>query len=240
MVSNAKTKILAFRRDAKGKKQYIYDPAFTEAQSKKKYSKILQKHSLFCKIKSEIYKNLYSKNTQIKEIAIILYLMLNCGFRIGNRKYEKDNNSYGISTIRFHHLHFSKDIVYFDFIGKKGIRNQSQCNNKEIYRYLLSKRRRMKENDRVFAGITSELVNNYLRKFDNDISSKDLRTWTANLMFIEYAILSLKSGNKNPIKTSIENVSFRLHNTVNVCKKNYIDKNIIQLIETKLKNDDIK
>lgn len=238
MVSNGK--ILAFRRDAKGKKQYTYNPVFIEAQSKKKYLKILKKHSLFCKIKSEISKNLNSKNIQLKEIAIILYLMLHCGFRIGNRQYEKNNNSYGITTIRFHHLHFSKGIIYFDFIGKKGIRNQSQCANKTIYKYLLAKKKRMNNCDRVFTEITSEMVNNYLRNYDKDISSKDLRTWSANLMFIEYAIISLKSGDKNPIKTSIEKVSFRLHNTVNVCKKNYIDKNIIQLIETKLKNDDIK
>jgi len=240
MVSNVKTKILAFRRDAKGKKQYTYNPVFVEAQSKKKYTKIITKHSLFCHIKSEISKNLHSKNTQLKEIAIILYLLLNCGFRIGNRQYEKYNNSYGITTIRFHHLHFSKGIVFFDFIGKKGIRNQSQCANQEIYKYLLAKRRKSQENDRVFAGITSEMVNNYLRNFDKDISSKDLRTWSANLMFIQYTISSLQTGHKNPIKESIEKVSMRLHNTVNVCKKNYIDKNIIQLIETKLKNDDIK
>jgi len=240
MVSKTKPKILAFRRDSKGKKQYTYDPVFIETQSKKKYAKVIQKHSLFCKIKSEIMKNIYSKNIQSKEIAIILYLMIHCGFRIGNHIYEKNNKSYGITTIQFHHLKFTKGVVLFDFIGKKGIRNQSSCAHKEIYRYLYSKRKVCKDNDSVFPGITSHIVNNYLRTFDKDISSKDLRTWTANLLFIEYAIIASKKGNKNPIKSSIENVSERLHNTTNVCKKNYIDTKIIHLIEQKLKNDDIK
>lgn len=240
MVTDAKTKVLAFRRDSKGKKQYTYNPVFIETQSKKKYAKVIQKHSLFCKIKSEIMKNIYSKNIQLKEIAIILYLMLHCGFRIGNKIYEKKNNSYGITTLLFQHLKFKKGLVFFDFIGKKGVRNQSYCAHKEVYRYLFSKRRVCKESDRIFPGITSQIVNNYLRTFDKDISSKDLRTWTANLLFIEYVIMTSKNGHKNPVKSSIEKVSERLHNTTNVCKKNYIDAKIIHIVEQKLKNDDIK
>jgi DNA topoisomerase IB len=59
-------------------------------------------------------------------------------------------------------------------------------------------------------------------------------------MFIEYIKQEVINKSKKPVKNALEKVSNQLHNTANVCKKSYIDPNIIQLIEEKIKNDDIK
>ena len=39
---------------------------------------------------------------------------------------------------------------------------------------------------------------------------------------------------KNPIKKSIEDTALKLHNTYAVCKKNYIDPEIIKMAESQL------
>ncbi len=39
-----------------------------------------------------------------KQIAMILKLIMDCNFRIGNDKYTKENNSYGVSTLQGKHI----------------------------------------------------------------------------------------------------------------------------------------
>ncbi len=42
-----------------------------------------------------------------------------CNFRVGNIKYLKDNNSYGITTIKKSHIKLkTNNNVIIDFIGK--------------------------------------------------------------------------------------------------------------------------
>jgi|694.fasta_scaffold19374_5 DNA topoisomerase-1 len=233
-------KILAYGYDSKGRKQCIYNPVFVEEQQKKKYKKVILLHTTFQKIMKHILQDMMNTDTMKKEISMILYLITYCGFRIGNKIYEKQNNSYGISTIKFKHIDINDGYITFDFIGKKGVRNQSSCDNPIIYNYLAEKKLRFAINDNVFSNIDSKDVNNYLKQFHDSISCKDLRTWCANLSFLEYIQESVKLGDKKPVKTALEKVSEKLHNTSNVCKKSYVDPNIIQIIEEKIKNDDIK
>lgn len=235
---NKNNKILAYGYDSKGRKQCLYHPEFILRRSNIKFEKILKNHNIFYNIYKQIQKDIKSNNIKIKEIAIILYLIINCGFRIGNKKYEKDNNSYGISTIKFKHLEFNdNNNIKIDFIGKKGVRNIGICSQKEIVKYLYEKNKKYTKDDNVFSNIISNDVNLYLKKWGENISSKDLRTWNANFLFVKYVLEALEQCMKKPIKYAIEKVANKLHNTIAVCKKNYIDPKIINLVEDKLKND---
>lgn len=232
-------KILAFGYDSKNRKQYIYNPNFVQQQSYKKFDRVISNHRLFDRLSKTIMTNIRNANEKTKQIAIVLYLIIHCGFRIGNKNYDKNNKSYGISTIKFRHVHIYKNCIVIDFIGKKGVRNISQCANKHIVDYLTQEKNVHNDDDDVFS-ITSKDVNTYLKKFHKGITSKDLRTWNANLLFIKMVSQNVKRCVKNPIKKAIEVVAHKLHNTMAVCKKNYIDPNIIKYMEDKIKNDDIK
>lgn len=227
-------KIIDIKYAPSGKKIYIYSPEFIASQSKKKFDKILKQHKLLKKIQKVIKDDIRSKNILKKETAIVLYLIIHCGFRVGNKRYE--DKSYGISTIKFKHLkEICNSSVTFDFIGKKGVRNIGKCKNKNICKYLNDKRKAHGLNDSVFPSISSHIVNKYLATFDEELTSKDLRTWVANILFVKYAVISMKSGSKNPIKDAIVKVSQQLHNTPSVCKKNYIDANIISHVQKIIK-----
>jgi DNA topoisomerase-1 len=229
-------KILAYGYDSKGRKQVIYNSKHIEKQNELKYDKIQRFDKHFLKIKKQIAKDLKSSDEKNKIIAIIITLILSCGFRIGNIKYEKQNKSYGITTLNYSHIKLLNDnTVSFDFTGKKGVRNQAICKNKYIYAYLSAKLdilaspeyRECREcpeyifkyNNR---RITADDVNNYLMcKLKVNITTKDLRTWNANNLFNKY--LHKYRNEKNPVKKALELTSFELHNTSNVCKKSYID-----------------
>jgi DNA topoisomerase-1 len=231
-------KIIAYGYDSKGRKQVIYHPEFVKKRNAKKYQKIIDSEHLFTKLKNKINRDIKHSDQKTKEIAIIIYLIFHCGFRIGNEKYEKSNQSYGLTTLKFLHLKFDSNCIEFDFIGKKGVRNQSSCKHTYICEYLRSKKITADETDNVFSyvdennnnkNIRSNDVNDYLKTIDKHIqlTSKDLRTWNANHLFIKFFQDSYKQKQKNPVKHAIDLVAEQLHNTPAICKKSYIDPKII-------------
>jgi len=258
IINDKNGKILAYGYDSKKRKQIIYNPLFVNKRTVEKYNKIssLNNKNIFKKILNDINKNIKdsgNSDAKLKEISIIIYLIVNCGFRIGNKKYRDENNSFGISTIKFKHIKFNTDHIVINFIGKKGVENKSKCSNTFICKYLKNKKNAGgssdnsdnrgsrgssdvsdNRNDRnVFEDIDSKDVNKYLQRYHDGLTSKDLRTWNANYLFLEYYKKHKKTGVKNPVKRAIEDVAIKLHNSYSICKKNYIDPNIVE----KIKND---
>jgi DNA topoisomerase-1 len=262
-------KIIAYGYDSKNRKQVLYQPAFIAKQNAKKYDKISTSIKFFSILKKRIASDLGSSSGRDGDektlaIAVIITLILTCGFRIGNKKYEKDNNSVGLTTLKYSHLKFDNDrqgSILIDFIGKKGVRNVADCDNKIIYEYLYNKyTKSASKEDYVFTYdgakvITSADVNEYLKVISNKysrkgtepiiITTKDLRTWNANMLFLTYykklrksrdrgsrkdandAGEEEKSINKD-IKAAIEMVAQKLHNSYSICRKSYIDPKIIE------------
>jgi DNA topoisomerase-1 len=260
-------KIIAFGYDSKNRKQVLYQPDFIAKQNAKKYNKISTSIKFFSKLKKKIASDLGSGSEKTLAIAVIITLILTCGFRIGNKKYEKDNNSVGLTTLKYKHLKFDndKDILSIDFIGKKGVRNVAECDNKIIYEYLYNKYKDASKEDYVFTFdegkvITSADVNEYLKVICNKyskkgeepiiITTKDLRTWNANTLFLTYykklrksrdrgcgkdakdavaaAVADTEKTINKDIKAAIEMVAQKLHNSYSICRKSYIDPKIIE------------
>ena len=200
---------------------------------KKKYKKILKLNKTFKNIIEDINKIIDSnKHNDEYNIAIVIYMIINCGFRIGNEKYKTENNSFGITTLLYKHLNFYKNELTIDFIGKKGVRNISKCLNYNIIKYLKKKKKYNSDDNKVF-DITSNDVNNFLKKYNEKITSKDLRTWNANNLLIEYMKLPEIKTAKNPVKKGIEKVATKLHNTYHICVKSYINPILIEKLKNK-------
>ncbi len=77
-------------------------------------------------------------------------------------------------------------------------------------------------------------VNSFLKSYGNTISSKDFRTFQANVMLIDLLKNSNPVGLKPTARKKLLNesavkVSEEIHNTVAICKKDYIDPEIIEL-----------
>ena len=258
-------KIIAFGYDSKNRKQVLYHPAFIATQTTKKYDKISASIKIFSKLKKKIAEDLNGNGDEKKvAIAVIITLILTCGFRIGNKKYEKDNNSVGLTTLKYKHLLFQDNKLVIDFIGKKGVRNVAECDNKRIYDYLYQKTNK--------SGVAADAANAYIFTYDGDkvirssdvneylrtisspysivITTKDLRTWNANMLFLTYykklrklrgkratvstaeateaAIAAATKETEKDIKRAIEMVAEKLHNSYSICKKSYIDPKIIE------------
>tara|TARA_B110000483_G_scaffold53789_1_gene66996 strand:- start:407 stop:1261 length:855 start_codon:yes stop_codon:yes gene_type:complete len=232
-------KIIAYGYDSKNRKQVIYHPKYILSQNNIKFQKIKQSIKYFSRLKRKIKHDINGEDIN-KICAIIITLIIDCGFRIGNKKYEIDNNSYGLTTLKKKHIFIENKFIKIDFIGKKNVRNVAICKNKEIYKFLFDRLTNIGDEEYIFKHndktITSNIVNKYLynfyKKFDLKITTKDLRTLNANTLFMKFFYKNINY--KNPIKKSIEDTALKLHNTYTVCKKNYIDPNIIIFAENQL------
>ncbi len=245
-------KIIAYGYDSKYRKQVLYNPDFIAKRNIIKYKKISNSIKFFSKLKKKIAKDLRNSDEKIKAIAVIITLIFTCGFRIGNKKYEKENNSVGLTTLKYKHIKFENNKILIDFIGKKGVQNLAYCDNKKINEYLNNKYKVASSlDDYIFSYgtnkiITSNDVNEYLKiigdyysneKTNTIITTKDLRTWNANMLFINYfnKLRDKEDKIEKNIKNAIEMVALKLHNTYNICKKSYIDPEIIANVVAKNK-----
>jgi DNA topoisomerase-1 len=202
------------------------------------------RHAIEGKSHSTIH--LLQSKMKTLQICVIVKLMILCNFRIGNRSNAEKYKSYGLTTIEWRHITIDevKRRIAFSFIGKKGVLNKAVCKDARILKvitamYELHRVKYHGMNDivllhkRIFK-VTSYDVNNYLKSFDETISSKDLRTWQANVLFMKYFIKN-EENTISPTKrqmNALKKVAFDLHNTVAVCKKSYIYPELLDNSDT--------
>lgn len=233
---NKNSKVLAIGYDEKGRSQYVYNKKFIENQNDKKFNKMIDFGKNFKKINKQINDDLYTtRDSKEKQIAIILKLIMECHFRIGNDVYSRKNKSYGTTTLQQKHIKIkSKDEVIIDFNGKKNVRNICKVRNKKLIKTLRQKKRTIGKEDRIFSyrrgsnyyNIKSSDVNKYLKQFGK-YTAKDFRTWGANIELIKQLVKK-----DSEIKKCIDTVANKLHNTPAICKSNYLDPELLDFYKS--------
>ena len=246
--------LLATGINSAGRKQYIYSEEQKNKRETKKYKQLCKLSKNIDKLKKKINNDLkITEFTKDKLIALIFKIMDLCNFRSGNKKYEEKYGSYGLTTLHKEHLIIGKNDIEINFIGKKGVNNNCIIKNKGIQDiikkvYKLSN----KNNSYLFSinyknnyiTININDLNRYLDEFN--ITTKDLRTWNANIIFLKNFKKEIKNLNdfynlkneeskikirKKMIRDSIRKTAKSLHNSPTICKNSYILKNIIIQIE---------
>ncbi len=222
---NKNSKIQATGIDDKNRKQYIYNKEFVEKNKKEKFKKIktfdYNKYNRI--IKHYIAKKDHSKNCVI---ANILRLMEELNIRVGNESYKKENGSYGITTLLKKHLIGDK----LSFVGKKGIKHEKIVTNKDSINFLKSIKTIPGPNLFYYDktnNITSSDLNLFLKeKVQNNISCKDIRTYCANKIFLDYIrkfkIPDTELKRKKNVNDAIDYTAEKLGNTRKVCRDSYL------------------
>ena len=226
---NSNAKVLAIGRDDRDRPQYIYNPKQVKKRCNSKFKKLINFGKNYDKITRQIERDFSKRGeSKNKQIAMILKIIMDCNFRIGNDRYTRDNNSFGVSTLTCKHVKRKKNLVLIDFIGKKGVRNTCVVKNKKIRNNLLTQKKKKQSDDRIFVHdgveIKSTDVNEYLKRLGN-YTTKNFRTWGANTELIHSLL------DDNDLTESVDMVAQKLHHTSAICKKNYIDPKLIQFYE---------
>lgn len=238
-------KILFEGFDDKGRKQQIYSQDHKQKSMKKKFCNLLNFGSVIPQIESDITK--YMKNKKYdknKIISLIIKIVIICGFRIGNLKYQKLYNSFGISVILKKHIKIINKKMHISFIGKKGVLNECVIEDLDLINELSKLISNKKSDDYVFKYelngefniIKAIEINNWLKVYHENITSKLFRTFDTNILFIEYTRTHAtdpeklsENARKKIANNALKIISKQINNTPNICKKEYLFIDLLNL-----------
>lgn len=205
IAKNKHSTVLATGIDKSGRMQYIYHPKFRAEQEKAKYERILKFAKSLPEMRKITDKHLAKKKLdREKVLACVIRLMDQSYFRVGNDAYAKQNESFGITTLRSRHLTKRSESVTFDFVGKSGQRQVKKISDKKLANII--KRLDELPGYEVFKyydesgelrDVKSSDVNAYIKEvMGEEFSAKDFRTWGGTL----YATAELAAVKRSHLK----------------------------------------
>jgi Eukaryotic DNA topoisomerase I, catalytic core len=93
--------IQATGRDAKGRKQYRYHPRFREFRESTKYERVVEFADALPRIREKVRQHMALRGLpREKVLATVIHLLETTLIRVGNDDYAKQNNSYGLTTLK--------------------------------------------------------------------------------------------------------------------------------------------
>ncbi len=234
--------------DEKGRKQYIYKKSFIEKQSKNKYCQLKHIGEKISEIRKDIRAIMLNDKpitNKEKIIALVIYILDHCYFRIGNIHYFNEHKSHGVSTLQTNHLKFKESEVEIEFIGKKGVLNNCILKDQLSIKMLkdLSKLTKNEKRDHNFLFYYKDEsgklqlikpidINLFLNKYHSDITLKMFRTWGANYIFLEEVIKKKKEFNNIIGLNNIE--------TENITNSDKVEEEVKKIKNRKNKKEILK
>lgn len=229
----------AVGRDARGRKQFRYHARWREMREQTKYDRLTLVGAVLPRLRSRVAEDLSLHGLpREKVMATIVRLLETTFIRIGNDEYARQNQSFGLTTLRNKHVNIRGSSIRFRFRGKSGIARDTMLNDRrlaqivrrcqelpgqELFQYIDERNR--------CRAISSGDVNEYLRGATGiDLTAKDFRTWAGTVLAaVELGALGAApeaNAQRNIVK-AVEQVSRNLGNTRAVCRKSYIHPAII-------------
>jgi len=230
----------AVGRDARGRKQYLYHARWREVRDSTKYDRMAVFGRVLPRIRRRVQHDLKTDGlNREKVLATIVRLLETTSIRVGNEEYTKQNQSFGLTTLRNRHVAVKGEKVHFYFRGKAGIRHRISVEDRNLARIV----RRLRDlpgyelfqyvdDDGNRHSIGSTDVNEYLRTITGeDFTAKDFRTWNGTVLAAS-ALCQFKTFHsarqaKKNIVAAIETVAERLGNTVTICRNCYVHPAIL-------------
>ena len=169
-----------------------------------------------------------------KVVATVVQLLEKTLIRVGNDEYAKENQSFGLTTMRDGHVKVSRGRVRFAFRGKSGVEHDIDLDDRRLARTVKACRDipgydlfQYYDEDGERHAIGSGDVNAYLKEITGqDFTSKDFRTWAGTVLAAQllkgFGRFDSGAQAKRNIVQAVESVAKRLGNTKAVCRKCYI------------------
>ncbi|MFN2646363.1 MAG: DNA topoisomerase IB [Burkholderiales bacterium] len=231
----------AVGRDARGRKQYRYHAHWREVRDEAKYGRLAAFGRALPRIRRRVSRDLTRTGLpREKVLATVVRLLESTFIRIGNAEYARENDSFGLTTLRERQVRVEGSRLRFKFRGKSGVPHEVALTDAQLARIV----RRMQElpGEELFQylddegktrPIESTDVNAYLRSIaGDDFTSKDFRTWAGTLLCARalWALAPPRSptAGRRDIRQAVEAASQTLRNTPAVCRKCYIHPQVFE------------
>jgi DNA topoisomerase-1 len=227
-------------RDARGRKQYRYHPDFRAHRDHEKFDKMVELSDVLWQVRKRVERDVALPGLQRdKVMATLVWLLERTLIRVGSHELAKENNSFGLTTLRRRHVSIEGSTLRFEFRGKSGVahavavtdrriaRIVQRCRElpgRELFQYVDARGRRQI--------VYADDVNTYLREITGrDVTAKDFRTWMGTMLAAaalrEMGLAPTKRAAERNVLAAIDRTAERLGNTRAVCRKYYIHPALI-------------
>jgi DNA topoisomerase-1 len=172
--------------------------------------------------------------------AVAVRLINLAWFRVGEERYAKEHQTFGITTLRKGHVTVRGSRIAFRFRGKHRVWVRTALVDAELaeaMRKLLQLRGRgrlfrYRLDDEVY-NLTSRRLNDYIREYLGDeFTAKDFRTWGGTLIaaiaFAEKGAPATAAEAKRCVTAVMRTVGERLGNTAAVARSSYVSPAVVE------------
>ena len=250
---DAKASLQATGLDVKGRLQYRYHATWTEARAAEKFDGMTGFAEVLPLIRKKVDNDLSLKGMPKGKVAALIVKLIDLyHFRIGNDEYAKQNNSYGLTTLKQGHVIFDRSSTaegeldaVFEFVGKSRKLWKRRIWEDDLAKLIDASGAvggKNKKHD-LFCyedgnGIDHDIKSNHINEYLDDITSKlgkvtakDFRTWAATWKTASRLSKQLdpdtQTARKRVVNEVIKTVASDLGNTPTVCRSSYIHPAIL-------------
>jgi len=224
--------------DGKGRKQYLYHPAWRARRDQRKFDDMIAFARLLPRLRERVASDLARRDLSREHVLALAVRLLDRGlFRIGSEDYAVINESFGLATMRKEHVTVDGSTLRFDYPAKHGKRRLQAVVDPEVAADVARLKRRRgggrellayRGPSRRWEDVRSPDINAWLKEASGaDISAKDFRTWGATaLAAVGLAVSPVpdsKAARKRAMARVVREVARYLGNTPAVARRSYID-----------------
>jgi DNA topoisomerase-1 len=228
-------------RDARGRKQYRYHPRWRTRRDRHKFERMLAFAAALGPIRERCDRDLARPGLpRDKVLAAVVRLLELTLIRVGNDEYARQNQTFGLTTLRGRHTRVDGTEIRFRFRAKSGqvrevglrdrrlaniVRRCQELPGQELFAYV--------DEEGAAHDVTSDDVNAYLRSASGgDFTAKDFRTWAGTV--IAYRALRAQQpadGDAAARRTVVGAVAVtagHLGNTPAVARRSYVHPALLE------------
>ena len=232
--TNPRAAIQVWGFDARGRKQYKYHPRAVEKGELRKYYRVRQMARDLPRLRARINRDFHRRGLGKEKVCAGIVSLIGHGFfRVGSERYQKENNTFGITTMRKSHVTVIGDAVEFEYKGKRSITQRNVVVAKDLARFVTAllktpgPRLFRYQLDGKWENVDSGDVNDYIERIaDFPYTAKDFRTWGGTLraatVLAELGKGKSQTERKKNVVTAVRLVAAELGNTPAIARKSYV------------------
>jgi DNA topoisomerase-1 len=232
--------IQATGRDARGRKQYRYHDDWQRVRDEAKFDSLVDFGHALPALRERVDSDMRQHNLSFERVvATTVWLLDHTLIRIGNSEYARADDSYGITTLRNHHVDVGSNALRFRFTGKSGkphdvvlrdrrvARTVARCQElpgQQLFQYV---------DDNSVRSVDSRDVNSYIREVTRtDFTAKTFRTWGGSVLTCEVLLGAGPPESAGEatrqVRDAVKATAAKLRNTPTVCRRSYVHPVVLE------------
>jgi DNA topoisomerase IB len=232
--------------DDAGRKQYRYHDDWRAHRDRHKFERMLDFARRLPALRERVDTDLGGRGLTFGRVAAGAVALLDQGlFRVGGERYEDENESYGLTTLKVEHVRFRGGAAEFDYPAKSGQRSSHRISDPRLVTLVRALARRGEAGDDLFTyregrtwhDLDARQVNERIKAAaGEEFSAKDFRTWNATVLAAG-ALAGNEPGGaagrrKRAKAEAVALVAEQLNNTEAVARGSYIDPRVFDRFDS--------